>query len=438
MKLLNAETMSRLKEASEWHLAGDVEKAVVVYEALLSEYPDDYQILYLLGTARYQQDRFHEALPLLERSLSIKPEQSAALGNQALIYQCFQRIPEAFQSFRKAVECAPENPEIQFGLALLNLLVGNYSGGWVGYEWRQKISVTFSPELTPELQWRGEPIEGKVLLIHSEQGMGDTLQFCRYALLAEEAGASVILKVPKALHGLIAHSFRDRKMDVIPEELFPTHFDWHCPVVSLPLAFKTRVHNIPAYPAYLEAPADRVAAWGDRIGARQGWRVGLVWSGGFRPEQPETWWINRHRNITLAELAPLNVPGVTFYSLQKGPEPEAELADLIAKGWSGPPLIDYTADLTDYIETAALIANLDLVITVDTSVLHVAAAMGKPTWVLNRFDTCWRWFLGRSDSPWYPSVTLFRQVELGRWTGVVATLRERLENLETDPAFKRI
>jgi hypothetical protein len=192
--------------------------------------------------------------------------------------------------------------------------------------------------------------------------------------------------------------------------------------------FATTIESIPADIPYLQADAEKITFWHKHLGSKRNLRVGLAWSGGFRPNQPELWSTNERRNIPLAALAPLNVTGATFYSLQKGDDAIAQLRILERDGWSGPAIIDHTAAIDDFADTAALIENLDLVITVDTSVAHLAGALGKPVWILNRFDTCWRWMLDRSDSPWYPTATIFRQPRPGDWISVVNNVRDALKN----------
>ena len=166
--------------------------------------------------------------------------------------------------------------------------------------------------------------------------------------------------------------------------------------------------------------------WQAKLGDKNKPRVGLVWSGGFRPNQPEVWSVNSRRNIPLAKLAALKNPDIEFYSLQKGQPAESELAELISDNWGGPNLVDYTSLLNDFSDTAALIENLDLVISVDTSTAHLAGALGKPVWILNRFDTCWRWLLERTDSPWYPTAKLYRQQKAGDWDAVVQRVKADL------------
>jgi hypothetical protein len=200
--------------------------------------------------------------------------------------------------------------------------------------------------------------------------------------------------------------------------------------MSLPLAFLTEPATIPSTRPYLTAGAAQVRNWADRLGARrQGLRVGLVWSGGFRPEQPEVWAVNTRRNLPFDKLESLRSVAADFYSLQKGEPAVGEFKRQLADGWNGPMMIDFTDELNDFADTAALIANLDLVISVDTSTAHLAAAMGKPVWILNRFDTCWRWMLDRRDSPWYPTITLYRQTRPGVWDDVIESVRTDLEAL---------
>jgi hypothetical protein len=198
-------------------------------------------------------------------------------------------------------------------------------------------------------------------------------------------------------------------------------------LLSLPLALGTRLDTVPARIPYLHATPQNVAAWAQRLGAWTRPRIGLVWSGGVRPDVPSLWIVNARRNIALEALAPLRDVDADFYSLQKGQPAEGEAAALKARGWDGPDIIDWTQDLQDFTDTAALVQNLHLVIAVDTSTAHLAGAMGKPVWLLNRFDTCWRWMLERDDTPWYPTLRLFRQPRLNDWGPVVADVRAALE-----------
>jgi hypothetical protein len=303
-----------------------------------------------------------------------------------------------------------------------------FEQGWRQFEWRKRLDAPLGLRRYPQPVWLGaEDIAGKTLFIHWEQGFGDTIQFCRYAKLAQARGAKVVLSVQQPLVALLKELSPTIRI-IGPGEV-PAEFDYHCPLLSLPLALGTTVSTIPAAIPYLKSNAEKSLAWKERLGEKNKPRVGLVWSGGFRPNQTEAWNFNSRRDIPLAKLAVLKNPDIAFYSLQKGEPAESELAELIRDRWDGPDIIDFTSGLHDFSDTAALMANLDLIISVDTSTAHLAGALGKPVWILNRFDTCWRWFLQRADSPWYPTVKLYRQEKAGRWDDVVEQIKTDLTRL---------
>ena len=230
-------------------------------------------------------------------------------------------------------------------------------------------------------------------------------------------GARVILQVPKALTNLLAGVSGVAQI-VEPGTPLP-RFDYQCPLMSLPFAFKTDLTSIPANIPYLTPSLEKSCYWKEKLGERSKPRVGLVWSGGFRSDQPETWAVNRRRNIPLVKFASLKHPDIEFYSLQKGQPGESELTELTRTNWDGPDIVNFTNELKDFSDTAALIDNLDLIVTVDTSTAHLAGALGKPVWILNRFDSCWRWLVDRTDSPWYPTAKLYRQEKADDWDHVV-------------------
>jgi tetratricopeptide (TPR) repeat protein len=368
------------------------------------------------------------ALASCEQAIVIKPDLAAAYSNRGLVLNELNQLNAALASFDRATALKPDFADAHWNRSHTLLLGGDYERGWLEYEWRW--SNEHSPLIKykrgfPQPLWLGaEPLSGKTILLHSEQGLGDTLQFCRYAKRVAECGAKVILEVQRPLVSLLASLEGVAQIaargDALPD------FDYQCPLLSLPLAFKTTLSSIPAPVRYLKSNSEKVLEWQERLGAKEKLRVGLVWSGGFRPDQPELWSINNRRDIPLAKLAPLKHPTIEFYSLQKGQPAESELADLIAKGWDGPQLRDYTQQLQDFSDTAALIEQLDLVISVDTATAHLAGALGKAVWLLNRFDTCWRWLLARSDSPWYPTLRLYRQQTAGDWDQVVQKVRRDL------------
>jgi hypothetical protein len=260
----------------------------------------------------------------------------------------------------------------------------------------------------PAPLWKGETDLGKTLLLHGEQGFGDTLQFCRYAAIAKTQGLRIVLEVQPPLRRLMS-SLAGCDQVVARGDPLPD-FDFHCPLLSLPRVLGTSdLDDIPTSVPYLQAEAKDEALWAGRIASLPDGvlRVGLAWAGAPRRESPVQAAFDRRRSLPLGALAPiLALPGARFFSLQKG---------VLA----GPGLVDFMAEMKDFADTAALIANLDLVISVDTSVVHLAGALGKPVWLLNRFDTDWRWLVEGEETPWYPTMRLFRQRSSGDWAGVI-------------------
>jgi ADP-heptose:LPS heptosyltransferase len=238
-------------------------------------------------------------------------------------------------------------------------------------------------------------------------------------------GAKVIFEVQKPLLALMKNVEGVASMTTTGIE--PAEpYDYYCPLMSLPHAFQTTLETIPSSIPYIPSDPIKTEYWKNKLGKKDKIRIGLVWSGGFRPDQPEVWATNNRRNLPLEKLTVFKDIDVQFYSLQKGDPAESELVEVLKNGWEGPQIINYASELNDFTDTAALIENLDLVIAVDTSTAHLAAALGKPTWILNRFDTCWRWLQERKDSPWYPSVTLFRQKDQGDWDQVLQKISDEL------------
>jgi tetratricopeptide (TPR) repeat protein len=401
------------------------EEALAAFDAVALQAPQLPGVHRNRATALNALGRFDEALATMDHALSLQPDHPDRHYDRAVVLYAARRFDEALQALDDAQALAPNHMQSQWVRTNILLLLGRYEEGWLLAESRWK-QISMSQPFLPQRLWQGEPVEGKTVLIHYEQGFGDMLQFIRYAPMLAARGARVIAWAPRPLQRLlaaidgVAHAVTDA--DPLPD------FDLHLPVMSLPRLFGTTVPTIPAAP-YLHALPDDMEAWTRRLGPRTRLRVGLVWSGGHRPDQPDVWPIDARRNIGLATLAPLAHADIDFYSLQKGQPAEGELETLRAQGWDGPVLIDHTDALDDFADTAALIENLDLVITVDTSTAHLAAGMGKPVWLLNRFDTCWRWLWGRDDSPWYPSVRLFRQPAFGDWTSVVLDVKRELDAL---------
>jgi len=297
-----------------------------------------------------------------------------------------------------------------------------FEEGWKEFEWRlqTKRMIRRLGRFSAPL-WNGEPIGDSIILLHADEGLGDTLQFCRYVPQIA-ASARTVLEVQPPLVRLLSRLLGPIEIIARGDPL--PAFDLHCPLMSLPRAVRTTLDTIPATSPYLEADPADVAHWRERLAGLARLRVGLCWAGG-RSRYLSQIATDRRRSITLDTLAPLGeISGVQFISLQKGP-PAAEAA----RPPHGMELHDFTEDLHDFADTAALKDSLDLVISVDTSIAHLAGALGKPVWLLNRFDTCFRWLQNRDDSPWYPSLRQFRQPAPGDWRSVISRTRGALQRL---------
>ncbi len=401
------------------------------YDRAIAIKPDFAEAYSNRGAALQELNRLDEALASYDRAIDLEGGHAEAYSNRGIVLQALGELDAALASFDRAIALKGDFTAAHLNRSLALLLTGDFTNGWIEYEWRRKIeqsSSSYEKRNLPQALWRGdESLAGKTILLHSEQGLGDTIQFCRYVKLVADLGATVIFQVPRVLSNLLATLDGAAKL-VVEGEAVPA-FDRFCPLLSLPLAFKTALSSIPAQIPYLRASAEKNCEWKIRLGEKRKLRVGLVWSGGFRPNQPQPWGLNHRRNIPLAQLAPLKHPDIDFYSLQKGQPAESELAQLMSVHWDGPQLIDWTRELEDFADTAALMENLDLVISVDTCTAHLAGALGKPVWILNRFYTCWRWLLDRDDSPWYPTARLYRQKSPQDWQGVVESVRADLLRL---------
>jgi hypothetical protein len=389
------------------------------------------------GNALRELDRLEEALVSVNQAIALRGDFVEAYTNRGALFYRMQRVQDGLASYDQAMAIAPDDEVLHNNKALLLLLAGEMTQGWALYEWRRKKAWQLGQKDAMRIavsHWMGkESLSGKAIFLYDEQALGDTIQFCRYVPMVAELGARVILRVQRPLVGLldslsgVAHLMCDG--DPLPE------FDHSCSLMSLPAAFGTILDTIPGKVPYLKSPAGKAAEWNERLGVKTKLRIGLVWSGGFRPNRPDLWTVNQRRNIPLAKLATLKDIPAEFYSLQKGQPAESDFARLVQQGWDGPSVTDHTNQLHDFTDTAALIENLDLVIAVDTSTAHLAGALGKPVWMLNRFDTCWRWLMHRTDSPWYPTLRIYRQPTTGDWDTVVEKVRVDLMNLcELAPA----
>ncbi|CAB3775506.1 Photosystem I assembly protein Ycf3 [Paraburkholderia caffeinitolerans] len=404
--------LGKLQRAATQHA-----QAAACFERIVQLEPENAIAHFELGYVYDAMHRYEEAIPHYRRAAALKPDAAGAVNNLAFALTALARYDEAEGNYRRALEMSPGLPEPQFQLGMLMLRRGEYDGGWPLFEHR-KTTTTGKPNYRklPCAEWQGEPLAGKRILIAREQGVGDQIQFVRYAGLLAKMGAQVDAWVAPELASLVATvPGVARVLDAAPgDEAISERYDYWCDVMSLPLKFPGRPIHAPV--PYMHADATQAAAWRARVDALAGIasrRIGLVWAG--NPQHL----FDTFRSVPLTALLPLAaLEGNAWFAIQKGPG-AAQIAD-IAGRWTLHAVGD---DLHDFASTAALIESLDLVITVDTSVAHLAGALGKPVWVLLAAQPDWRWGMGRVDSVWYPSARLFRQSTLGAWGSVVAGLQ---------------
>jgi tetratricopeptide (TPR) repeat protein len=400
---------------------GDFDAAAGSFRAALAMRPGYVQALCNLGNVLRIQGAWEEARQVCEEAVALHPGHAEAHAHLGNVLQHLGDSDAALAAYARALAIAPDLASARWNRALTLLRSGEYEEGWREFEWRKKLSSPVAVRRFAQPAWTGsEDLRGKILFLYWEQGLGDTLQFCRFAVSARAQGAEVILSVPDPILRIARTLHTD--ITVVGTHAVPPRFDLHCALMSLPAALKLRIADLRGTTPYLKSDASEVAAWRQRLGALPGLKIGLVWSGAPRPEDPEANAVDRRRSMKLADLAPLaDTPGVTFVSLQKGPA-AAEAAHPPA----GMVLHDWTPELRDFSDTASLVAALDLVVAVDTSVVHLAGALAAPVWVLNRYDSCWRWLSGSGASPWYPSARLFRQARAGNWTSVATDVASAL------------
>ncbi len=360
-----------------------------------------------------------DALASYDQALSLDAAYPDAWNNRGNTLSNLRQHQQAIRSYDQAIELQPADASAHLNRALCLLQTGDFEAGWAAHEWRwnNEAQRPFVRDFAQPLWLGTESLQGKTILLHAEQGLGDTLQFCRYAPCVSALGARVVLEVQPSLAGLM-RGLTGVTEWVLAGEPLPA-FDFHCPLLSLPLAMQTRLDTIPHSAAgYLKVSGDRLAPWAARLGPKTRPRVGLVWSG-------STWHRNDHnRSIPLAGLIGHLPDDLDYFCLQK----EVRAADEAALA-SHPQLRSVRRDLVDFGDTAALCELMDVVISVDTSVAHLAGALGRPVWIALPFNPDWRWMLERSDSPWYPSATLYRQTCAGQWEDVLAKLGRDLRLL---------
>lgn len=397
------------------------EDALESFQRALEIKPDYAEALNNRGAVLRSLKRLNEALESYNRALTIAPNYAEASYNRGIVLSELERPREAIEAYEHALTIKADYVGAHWNLSLCRLQLGDFSRGWEGYEWRWKEEqLEKSKRDFPQPMWLGvESLEGKTILLHGEAGLGDTLQFCRYAKQVAALGAKVVLEVQAPLLPLLTNL--EGALQVLAQGSALPAFDYHCPLLSLPLAFKTEVNSIPTGIPYIHSDAARVAAWRDRLGKKAKPRVGLAWSG--NPGHKN----DHNRSLALAELLPLLHDGAEWISLQQ--EVRANDAALLAQRTD---IRHFGAQLNDFAETAALVELMDVVISVDTSVAHLAGAMGKPLWILLPFNPDWRWLLNREDSPWYPTARLFRQPAIDDWTAVIDRVGKELNLWRAD------
>jgi tetratricopeptide (TPR) repeat protein len=328
-------------------------------------------------------------------------------NNLAYGYQTLGQLDLAEHHFLQAAELNQQSDAL-FNLGFVHLLKGDWEKGWAGHELRHNTKFTY---MQMPNQWQGEDLTDKTILIHHEQGFGDVIQFIRYVKLVKELQPKeiIVFVFPALTHLLRSIPEIDLVIDNVQEKIF---YDYHCPVMSLPYLFNTRIDNIPNG-NYLKPDPKKVAYFGQKLSSK--FKVGIVWSGGFRADRPDVWAVNERRNVPFEKLKPLFELDCEWVSLQHGQTHQG--------------LNNIINECKDFADTAALIECLDLVISADTSTCHVAGAIGKQTWLMNRFDSCWRWLLEGTTTQWYPSMTIYRQKQFNQWDDVILNIKQDLIKL---------
>jgi tetratricopeptide (TPR) repeat protein len=441
-----------LRIANEYERGGRLADAQRLLDHILSAAPNHGDALHLAGIIASRQGELPKALELMQRSLRHGTDTPLYLRNICKVYRALGRLDEALEAARRAIALAPADPLCLHNLAIIHyhrleleaaldcadralrispslpgahfiraealLLRGDWAEGWEEYEWRFRVpsAAPLMPS-TDKPQWNGAPLSDSTLLLIADQGFGDVIQFARYIPWAAERCASIAIACTAEMRALLAQVAPAARPFLGWEDA--PRYAAFCPLSGLPRLAGTRTGNVPAPIPYLRANPARVAHWAERLGGlvpRGFRRVGAIWAG--RPSHGN----DRNRSALLADFRPLaDVAGIALIALQKGPKSDQ------AGAWYGrAPLINLGAEIDDYDDTMAILDNLDLLVTVDTSAAHLAGAMGRPVWIMLPRAPDWRWLLDRNDTPWYPSARLFRQTSLRRWDEVVQAIATEL------------
>ncbi|MDR4499738.1 MAG: tetratricopeptide repeat protein [Candidatus Scalindua sp.] len=395
---------------------GRLDDALENYGKAIDFNPVYIEALNNLGVTLKEHGRLDEALAIHKRAIKLRPDYAEAHNNNGIVFQELGMVYEALKSFDKAIVLKPDYAEAHFNRSMALLLAGQFDEAWPEYEWRLNTK-TYRLRTFKQSKWDGSPLDGRSILVHSEQGLGDTIQFVRYLPMIQSQGGRVVFECYPSLYRLLRECAGIKTIvERVPSGGLHETFDVHVPLMSLPGIFGTRLDTIPSLVPYITAEPVLVTEWQNRLDNNDFFKVGLVWAG--NPHNIR----DSGRSCLLSNFACLaEIPGVTFYALQKG---TASLETLNPP--EGMTIVNLDRELKDFADTAAVIASLDLVISVDTAVIHLAGAIGKTVWALLPFAPDWRWLLEREDSPWYPSMRLFRQTYPGDWEGVMQRVRQVL------------
>ncbi len=398
--------------------------ALASYDKALAILPDNAEFHFNRGTVLAARMQAGAALTCFDRAIELRPDFAEAYCERATALARLGRWDECLPSLNQAITIQPDFAAAQYNRSLLLLLTGDFANGWLSHEWRWRNSPALSagaPRTFSQPLWLGEqPIAGKRLLLYSEQGLGDTLQFCRFANTLADQGATVILQIQPPLGRLLERSLEGVWRVIADDGRALPEFDYQCPLVSLPLALKTTLDTIPGAAGYLRADPAKTAQWQARLGHRSRPRIGLVWSG--NPNHGN----DHNRSFRLADWIEYLPRELDYVCLQKDIR-AGDAETLAANAW----IARFDHELQDFDDAAALCASVDLAICVDTSMAHLSGALGKPTWVLLPFNPDFRWLLHRTDCPWYESMKLYRQAALWDWKGVFTRVAADLRQIAT-------
>lgn len=393
---------------------GRTEDAMSCYKKSISLDPNYAEAYNNYGVMLKEQGKLEEALSCYKKALELRTAYADAHSNLANVLHIKGELAEAVAGYDRAIEIMPNHIDAHFNRSLVLLLTEKFKEGWVDYEWRLRMKGHNTRDFELPM-WDGPQIKGKNILVYAEQGFGDTIQFVRYLPMVKKLGGYVVFECHKELLRLLnnCEGFDEIKDRNSYSEIV---FDVQAPLLSLPRIFNTTLNTIPASGPYIKPDLTYSSKWREKFNENNNYKIGIVWAGS------PTFRNDRYRSCSLSDFAPLaSIKGITFYSLQKGP---ASLE--ISNSPDGMKIIDLQNELNDFADTAAIIDNLDLIISVDTAMAHLAGAIGKTVWVLLPVSPDWRWFLNTNDSPWYPSMRLFRQTLLNDWKGVFKQMRNEL------------